>query len=91
MSAKKTTKKKTVKKPVKKDTKQHVNKDMTIGEVVQKYPASAVIMMGHGMHCIGCHVAAWETIEQGCKGHGMDDEQIAKMIDEINAVIEKNK
>jgi len=81
-------------KPSKKKTtkpKQHITKDMTIGEAVQKHPESAVVMMAYGLHCIGCHVAAYETIEQGCKGHGLDDKEIDKMIDDINKAIEKHK
>ena len=71
--------------------KQNITKNMTIGEAVQKHPESAVVMMSYGLHCIGCHVAAFETIEQGCKGHGLDDKEIDKMIDDINKAIEKHK
>lgn len=72
-------------------TKQEVDKNMTLGEVVQKFPESAEIMMNYGLHCIGCHVAAWETIEQGALGHGMNEKESDKMIEEINVAINKNK
>ena len=71
--------------------KPYINKSMNIGEAVSKHPESAVVMMAYGLHCIGCHVAAWETIEQGCKGHGLKDKEIDEMIDEINKAIEKHK
>ena len=32
---------------------QKVTKDMTIGEVVRKYPAAAEIMLSYGLHCVG--------------------------------------
>jgi len=64
-----------------------VTKDMTLGEVVNKYPDAAQIMLKYGLHCIGCHVASFETIEQGCKSHGMDDKQIEKMLKEINEAL----
>ena len=41
---------------------QKVTKDMTIGEVVRKYPAAAEIMLSYGLHCVGCHVNPFETI-----------------------------
>ena len=31
-----------------------VTKDMLIGEVVSKYPETIEILMGAGMHCLGC-------------------------------------
>jgi len=61
-----------------------ITKDMMIGEVVQKYPESAKIMMSSGLHCIGCHVAGSETIEQGAQAHGMKDDDIDSMVEEMN-------
>jgi hybrid cluster-associated redox disulfide protein len=71
--------------------KKKITKDMMIGEVVREHPAVAMVMMSHGMHCVGCHVAAFETIEQGCKGHGMDDKQIDEMIEEMNKIAEEEE
>ena len=64
---------------------------MTLGEAIQKSPESAEIMMNYGLHCVGCHVASWETIEQGALGHGMSNKEIEKMVKEINETINKNK
>jgi hybrid cluster-associated redox disulfide protein len=41
-------------------------------------------MMKHGIHCVGCHAAYFETIEQGSQAHGMSEKAIGKMVDEIN-------
>ncbi len=68
-----------------------VKKGMLIGEVVRAYPESAMVMMDFGLHCIGCHVSYYETIEEGCKGHGMDDAKIDEMISEVNKAIAENK
>lgn len=67
--------------------KQNVNRMMTLGEVVDQFPAAADIMMKYGLHCIGCHVSAWETVEQGAMAHGMSPDTIDTMIKEINATI----
>jgi len=61
-----------------------INKNMTIGEIVQKFPDAVQIMMSRGLHCVGCHVANWETLEEGCRGHGMDDDVIDALVNEIN-------
>lgn len=75
----------------KESKEEEITKDMMIGDVVQKHPETALVMMKHGMHCVGCHVAAHESIEQGCKGHGMDDQEIEKTVKEMNEVIKKKK
>lgn len=68
-----------------------IKKTDKIGDVVAKHPEAAEIMFKAGMFCIGCPAAMMETIEQGCKGHGMSDAQINKMIEEINKKAKKKK
>ena len=92
MTAKKTAKP-AVKKAVEKSAgKQLITKEMTLGEVVQKYGMPVVEVMGnYGLHCIGCHVATWETIEQGAQAHGMEREVLKKMLEDLNKAAAKNK
>ena len=72
--------------------KDKVTEDMTLGDVITRHPEAAEVMIRYGLHCVGCHVAAWETIEQGAKSHGMSEKDIEKMVREINqAVKDKNK
>ena len=66
-----------------------VTKKMKINEVIAKYPQAAEAMLRRGLHCIGCPMSASETIEQGCKAHGMGDKDIEKLLKEINDSIEK--
>lgn len=66
--------------------KQKITKNMSFGEVLQKYPETAKIFMGYGMHCIGCMMAQFETIEQGAAAHGID---IKKLIADLNKSIKK--
>ena len=65
---------------------QLITRDMPIGDVVKQYPQSAAIFTEYGLHCVGCHVAYWETLEQGARGHGMDDETINKMVEDANEI-----
>jgi len=71
-------------------TKHLITKDTTIGDVVQKYPEVVETLESFGVHCVGCHVSPFESIEMGFKGHGMSDEQIHDAVKKINEVIEKN-
>lgn len=74
-----------------KEDKQRITKDMTIGEVVSRYPDTVPVLLENGIHCFGCHVAHWETLEQGFRGHyGMDDEKLAAFIKTLNYVVDHN-
>ncbi len=61
-----------------------ITKDMRIGDVLDKYPQTAMVMMQKGLHCIGCHVAVSESIEDGARAHGMSSKQIDEMVGEMN-------
>lgn len=61
-----------------------ISKDMSITEVVQKYPDTAEIFMQHGMHCLGCMAARFENIEQGALAHGID---VDSLIEDLNKSI----
>lgn len=64
--------------------KEKVTKSMIIGEIAEKHPHAVEVMLRHGLHCIGCHVASWETLEQGAQSHGIDAD---RMVHEINKTI----
>ena len=58
-----------------------ISKDMTIGEILDKYPEKAEILMDAGMHCIGCIAASGETLEQACEVHEID---VDDLVEELN-------
>ncbi len=74
-------KKKTIKTKVKKDL---VTKDMTFSEIMEKHPDAANVLFNSGMHCIGCGMAMYESLEQGCLAHGMNKKQIDDLIKKLN-------
>ena len=67
-----------------KQTKNEITKEMLIGDVVKKHPDAVQVMLEHGLHCVGCHVATWETIEQGAQSHGVN---VDNLVDSINKKI----
>ena len=69
---------------------QKITKDTTIGDIVDKYPQVVDTLTSFGVHCVGCHVSPFESLEGGFKGHGMDDAKIEEAVKKLNEVIEKN-
>ncbi len=68
-----------------------ITKDLTIGEVVQKHPEIIPVLMEHGIHCVGCHVAAFESLGQGFAGHGYSEKQVEEIIEKLNEAVKKEK
>ncbi len=61
-----------------------INKQMSIGEVVQKYPQTIPVFLQHGLMCVGCAAARFENIEQGARAHGID---VDALITALNKVV----
>ena len=74
---------------MKTETKQIVTKDMTIGDIIKNHPEAVEVMLSYGLHCVGCQVQFWETLEGGCLGHGFEEEKIDKLVKDINAAIKE--
>lgn len=59
-----------------------ITKDMSILEVVQKYPNTVDVFVNSGMGCLGCAAAHFENIEQGATAHGIDVDALIKNLNE---------
>lgn len=62
-----------------------VTKYSLIGAVLQAYPSAEKCFNEMGMHCVSCHMSPRETLEQACRVHSCDvDELIRKLDEHIN-------
>ena len=59
-----------------------INKSTTIGEILEKAPEKAEILLEVGMHCLGCPASQMETLEEACEVHGIDVEEV---VEKLNA------
>lgn len=55
-----------------------VNRKTLIGEIVNQYPETAEVLLGIGMHCLGCPASQAESLEDACAVHGVDPESVIK-------------
>lgn len=61
-----------------------INKEMSIGEVLEIDRSTAPILMEYGMHCMGCPFSMMESLEMGCAAHGTDADEL---VDRLNAYL----
>jgi len=64
-----------------------INKDMTIGEILDNAQETAPFFLEMGMHCLGCPASRMETVEQACMVHGVDSDAL---IEKINNFLSQN-
>lgn len=57
-----------------------ITKDMTIGEALSLKPEIAPVLLGMGMHCLGCPASQAESLEEAAMVHGMDVEELMQQI-----------
>ena len=79
-SAKRLARLKMIEKKIQPTPTRKIYKKMTIGELLEKAPEKAEILLEAGMHCLGCPASQAETIEEACEVHGIDVEEIIKKL-----------
>ncbi len=69
-----------------------ISKDTIISEILEKHPTKSRLLtemlLDFGIHCVGCGASTVETLGQGVLGHGYTEEQLDKLIVDLNKVIE---
>ncbi len=66
-----------------------VTKDMNMQALLVHRPELAGMLLSSGMGCMGCPMAQMETVEDGCRAHGMNDKEIDRFIERLNKEDEK--
>lgn len=67
-----------------------INKKMTMGEILGKYPQLGNILMEeYDLRCVGCPMGQMESLAEGAGSHGMSEKQIEEMVKRLNGEIKK--
>lgn len=62
-----------------------ITKEMTIQQIVGDNADTVRIFFKHGLMCVGCAAARFESLEQGAKAHGID---VDALVADLNAHVE---
>ena len=63
---------------------ERIRKDMIISEIIAVDTGLVPILRNHGMNCVGCPSAQFETLEQAATSHGME---IEALVEEMNVYL----
>lgn len=61
-----------------------VKKNELIGTIEHDCPKAIELLIEYGLSCIHCFLNQYETLEQGARTHGMSDQDIERMVEEVN-------
>ena len=61
-----------------------ITKETTIGEALRIKPEIAPVLMGMGMHCLGCPASQGESLEEAAMVHGMDIDALMEKISALD-------
>lgn len=64
-----------------------ITKNIPINDLINNHPDVIPVLMGYGLHCVGCSFASHDTLETGAKLHGFSEEEIEMMIKDVNITI----
>ena len=67
---------------------EYVNKNTLVGEIVNQYPETVEVLLGAGMHCLGCPASQAESLADACMVHGISAEPV---IEALNKKISETK
>ena len=60
-----------------------VTKDTIIGDIMDHDETTAQYFTEMGMHCLGCPASRGETVEQACRVHGANADELVARINEF--------
>ncbi len=61
----------------------------SIADIVALCPQAEPVLAEYGLHCVGCAGSSYETLEQGCLGHGFGDDEIEALVEDLNDVLKE--
>lgn len=61
-----------------------ITRDMTIAEIVRRYPQTLEVFRKYRLDCFECQIAEFEALEHGAGVHKID---VDELLDELNRAI----
>ena len=64
-----------------------IQRDMTIEDIMRRYPQTIAVFKKFGLECNECQIAAYEAVEHGAGVHKVN---IDELLAELNRVIKED-
>ena len=64
----------------------HITPEMTIEEVIKRFPGTIGAFEQYGLRCAGCCGSSYENIREGAFSHGID---LDSLLEDLNRVAQE--
>jgi hybrid cluster-associated redox disulfide protein len=64
-----------------------ITRSMRVAEILSILPESSTLLAEYGLHCVGCHYNAYETLEEGAENHGFDAGDLDDLVSDLNLLL----
>jgi len=64
--------------------KNRIDKNTNIAELIEQNPEMNDVLYEYGLYCGNCYAAGYDTLESGAMSHGLEEEEIEELIQELN-------
>lgn len=55
--------------------------DMTMDEIMRRWPGTIRVVIRNGMLCVGCPIAPFHTVSDAAREHGLDDAALRRALE----------
>lgn len=62
--------------------------DLSIGEIMGRWPSTIRLVIEHHMHCVGCPISPFHTLVDAAKEHGLP---VDTLVAEVAAVVAEDE
>lgn len=52
-----------------------IDAEALVDDVMRRWPATIRVFLDHNMGCVGCPIAAFHTVDDACREHGVNRER----------------
>lgn len=68
-----------------------ISKNDIISDVINNYPETFEVFLDFWLSCVWCSIATVETIEEWASAHWMSEEDIDRLVQDLNEVLTDKK
>ena len=54
--------------------------EQTVDDVMRRWPSTIRVFIEFRMHCVGCPIATFHSVEEACSEHGIDLEAFLRSL-----------
>jgi hybrid cluster-associated redox disulfide protein len=62
--------------------------EITVDEVMRRWPCTIRIFIDFNMHCVGCPIATFHSVEEACREHAID---LAVFLQRLQAAVQTSQ